>query len=550
MRCYRSIPQHKPIIRNILAVAVSTAILGAAIVAPFSNITVHAEALPDVAGAAATTVGQYLYSIFAASGNSLANHEVNSAMMTELSITMQDLAEEGIITLRGQVYDPNDQEQINEVIQAFGQRTGDVEVNVAQFAQRIQALDSAQTARLEQAAFSLDKLETDPNLSYPDYFVYFSYALAGYLEAGMIEGAKLYEIAMNASDNVIIALDDIHDSIIEFFADNIQFGESIDFVVPEIDMSQMYQNGGVAYYEDTQDSSVYVTFYYQDYMVPCHYTYTYNNRQWEYFCLVNTNNVDLEYKYYHKNNSNEYVYDTKTASGNFGKTLLTDSRGWYYGGWMEFASAKALSDWLEAASQAGNPIKKYNYSPDIITENGNAYTGMPDTAPAINANEGLLPIPTADIAPFEQAVANNNAQQLYPDNAPEAELLINPYIVPNTAPAPEPEPGYNPIPDQPTIPEKDPISSEQEQKNLGGATVGLEDIFPFCIPFDIAGIFDAFTAERQAPVIRCPVDLNGNYIEIDLSVFDDAAALLRTLELIAFVVGLLMVARKLIGAGG
>ena len=72
---------------------------------------------------------------------------------------------------------------------------------------------------------------------------------------------------------------------------------------------------------------------------------------------------------------------------------------------------------------------------------------------------------------------------------------------------------------------------EQEDQNIESmGTVDLRDIFPFCIPFDIAAVFTHFTAEREAPHLQFTIDLGpaGSYdIDIDFSDWDDIAALLR-----------------------
>lgn len=84
-------------------------------------------------------------------------------------------------------------------------------------------------------------------------------------------------------------------------------------------------------------------------------------------------------------------------------------------------------------------------------------------------------------------------------------------------------------------------------------TMDLTQYFPFCIPFDISLLFQKFEAEAEAPVIEWPVPVPGQeepyLVRLDFSAFDDVAALLRKLELIAFAVGLCFLTKNLIQGG-
>lgn len=82
---------------------------------------------------------------------------------------------------------------------------------------------------------------------------------------------------------------------------------------------------------------------------------------------------------------------------------------------------------------------------------------------------------------------------------------------------------------------------------------GLDEVFPFCVPFDLIALFNTLEAEPEAPSFKFPLPVptkNGGfklqYIEVDLSDFDTAARVLRAMELLAFCVGLTLVTRKLI----
>lgn len=75
---------------------------------------------------------------------------------------------------------------------------------------------------------------------------------------------------------------------------------------------------------------------------------------------------------------------------------------------------------------------------------------------------------------------------------------------------------------------------------------GLQDVFPFCIPFDIYAFFECLAADPVAPSFTWRFYIPGicdEDLEIDLAAFDSAARILRTMELLLFIVGLAFVTR-------
>jgi hypothetical protein len=78
---------------------------------------------------------------------------------------------------------------------------------------------------------------------------------------------------------------------------------------------------------------------------------------------------------------------------------------------------------------------------------------------------------------------------------------------------------------------------------------GLEKLFPFCLPFDLIHFFNVLSAEPEAPCFTIPVPymtasgMTTYDVEIDLSKFDSVAQLLRTMELLVFIIGLIMITR-------
>lgn len=81
---------------------------------------------------------------------------------------------------------------------------------------------------------------------------------------------------------------------------------------------------------------------------------------------------------------------------------------------------------------------------------------------------------------------------------------------------------------------------------------GLGDVFPFCIPFDIYSFLSALAADPVAPSFTAelafPEAVGGSqYVELDFDTptFNQLASILRTMELLAFIVGLALLTRSM-----
>ena len=80
-------------------------------------------------------------------------------------------------------------------------------------------------------------------------------------------------------------------------------------------------------------------------------------------------------------------------------------------------------------------------------------------------------------------------------------------------------------------------------------TFDWKGVLPFCIPFDLIKFIQCFCAEPEAPKFEIPVNIPKIYkgdIKVDLSGFDEVAALCRTLFDILFILGLAYATRYLI----
>ena len=88
-------------------------------------------------------------------------------------------------------------------------------------------------------------------------------------------------------------------------------------------------------------------------------------------------------------------------------------------------------------------------------------------------------------------------------------------------------------------------------KELSNYTfLGLEKIFPFCLPFDMIDFVKVLDAPAQAPHFKWSFPypttsgMKTYEIDIDLSPFDSVAELLRDMECLLFIMGLVLVTRS------
>lgn len=171
-----------------------------------------------------------------------------------------------------------------------------------------------------------------------------------------------------------------------------------------------------------------------------------------------------------------------------------------------------------------------------------------------NANNNTNNIPNN----FQNISEDNTLQDIVNDaiqeNGEEFNNTVAPYIE-EIATTESANPDYVPqqiVPEQPTIPEKPEVSTEDKEVALIGYADNIQNVFPFCIPYDLRDMVKGLIAEREAPRIQWTFQSNlfgfEYTFDIDLSEWDEAASILRLMELIAFVIGLAMVTRYIIGA--
>ena len=207
----------------------------------------------------------------------------------------------------------------------------------------------------------------------------------------------------------------------------------------------------------------------------------------------------------------------------------------------------------------------------------NKSPSLPDTAPA-----PAIKIPTLDDLKDLQKKGNDASD----DDRPSIILdwlkdhYTNPSTdpQPTTAPNPDPDPNPDPNPDPTTTPAVNPEPSTAPKPS--GAPENPDDtdtdtdidpddykadlrlVFPFCIPFDLVHLIQAFEAEPEAPVFEFPVDIELNdpfagsersakkivdyhhTFELDMSDYEPVIKIFRIFEIIFFIIGLLLITRQ------
>lgn len=198
----------------------------------------------------------------------------------------------------------------------------------------------------------------------------------------------------------------------------------------------------------------------------------------------------------------------------------------------------------------------------------------PDTLNNPDGKQTVVNPPVID--PMEQQNPNANAQIGVENYLELLKQLLNKYTNPQAVADPVPAqdlPTLSPIelpvpdnlpatwpvelPSSPTAPEDlpqestpvvDPAQPVDPDISIPEMSAHLEDYFPFCLPFDVYKIMQKFNGSPQAPQVHLSFDAPGLNIHIpldlDFSVFDSVAAVLRNGEAVLYVVGLAVVTRK------
>ena len=220
----------------------------------------------------------------------------------------------------------------------------------------------------------------------------------------------------------------------------------------------------------------------------------------------------------------------------------------------EFSSREEGEKWSEQQRKNADKYVKENIwvHPDLQdTYKNNGKLEYPQQAPQ------PLQIPSiAQLTDLANKLKTNPQQS--PNSVQELidQLKQNPQPQPTVAPNPNPDPNPNPEPnpDPEVTPKPDDTTTDV---NPDDYKADLRLVFPFCIPFDLVHLIQAFEAEPEAPVFEFPFDLElenpwtgkkildyHHVFKLDMSDYEPVIKIFRIFEIIFFIIGLLMITRQ------
>lgn len=149
---------------------------------------------------------------------------------------------------------------------------------------------------------------------------------------------------------------------------------------------------------------------------------------------------------------------------------------------------------------------------------------------------------------IQQALQQGTAQQTVPGYVSDLQTDL----AQGLSPDPGPDPGPTPVPSPEPTPDPKPDPGEEPDVDLPSFEFDLRQLFPFCVPFDLIDFVGVLSAEPETPCFTMGVPVptkNGletHEIELDFKKFDGLAAIIRKMELLAFIVGLILLTRNII----
>lgn len=172
---------------------------------------------------------------------------------------------------------------------------------------------------------------------------------------------------------------------------------------------------------------------------------------------------------------------------------------------------------------------------------------LPDPTPGQDPDPDNKP-KEFPILPLETVVENGKSDKT--DEQGNKVSEADPSLVPNDLveslrkllEQAQPNPDPDPDPTTPDDSDGDQYGKKHDAK--------WSEVFPFCVPFDLIEFLNVLAADPEAPHFTWKFDfgekLGQHELEIDLSDFDEVAQIVRTLELLAFCVGLILLTRNII----
>lgn len=477
------------------------------------------------------TIGELIVTLFAASGTAITNPVVVPAIYQAGNYSIEYLVEEDILNVEGHP-EYTDEEVITNLGtgKAFNLDTTGFRNLMETNWQSMRDYQIDAVMRLNEIA------NTDSMYGAIDNIGGILQDVCKYGYCGFENSIALVSNPLTA---VKVSLENIKDSIISVFGNRIRSGVEI---IPTVN-SNVYLSGLIEYIDShgLNEKIKYIAGLELE---------TGEDERW--FALpedIYVGIIDKAYIYNKNNNEMGAIYNWKGGI----TTLQTTQPS--INNWRQITNGSAKNirnvpeytngnEMIEAINNGNYFIN--NKAKDIVGVDGNIDE---NSETGIKNGQGIDIIEGQDYNEFIEDANENSENGEYEENAILYDNLINNNEV--TAPEEEPEPI---IPAQPTdFPVRPTLTPEQTVQSMKGATPGITEFFPFCIPGDIVALFGSLNVEaRQAPIItwnwkieRFGID---EEIIIDFSPYDTVASILRNLELILFIIGLAVATRNLIGA--
>lgn len=479
------------------------------------------------------TIGELIVTLFAASGTAITNPVVVPAIYQAGNYSIEYLVEEDILNVEGHP-EYTDEEVITNLGtgKAFNLDTTGFRNLMETNWQSMRDYQIDAVMRLNEIA------NTDSVYGAIDN-------IGGILQDVCKYGYCGYEntiaLVSNPLTSIKVGVENIRDAIVNIFGTNINSGNPIDVRMPE---NIIIPEGFKAVYVKYGGYRIGGEYY------TC-WTIIKNEDKACTLLLINGQSAQNKIISNSSYRANAYV-----QIGRQNSTIYTTTRainkginyGYHYGGVGNFGNATGTNPIFTDENEANNYLESNNdiqNLTDIVGTNGN----YESEETGIKEGQGIDIIQRNEYENFVNEAEENRNNGEYEENAILYDNLINNNEV--TIPGEEPEPI---IPVQPTdFPVRPTLTPEQTVQSMKGATPGITEFFPFCIPGDIVALFGSLNVEaRQAPIITWNWEIERFGIDeeiiIDFSAYDTVASILRNLELILFIIGLAVATRNLIGA--
>ena len=176
---------------------------------------------------------------------------------------------------------------------------------------------------------------------------------------------------------------------------------------------------------------------------------------------------------------------------------------------------------------------------------------LPTQEQMTNYANQLQAIAQSDAEPAVKKEQQQKAMNTFVESITNVKEMPNPEPSPDPDPSPEPSPNPDPSPDPDPSPKPDPDAPATDEE-AAKYTADLTIVFPFCIPFDLIRAFKVLSVQGEAPVYEMPLQIDYKSIHvdehwsIDMSDFSSVIQILRVMETLGFIIGLILVTRKLI----